>query len=297
MRLAIAAVLVCSIASAEPLPTIDSKFPPTIKVSAATDVAIERGEITWLVIGAEAARHGRLTSVAINLPAGTRVVGMSFDTGEGPIWATPKQPLAADHEIRTGTAPALAEWSGSSSDEDHVTLRITQFGHAAFALELPAVPSVRVEAPVAISIDGKRGPKTATFAPTAVASSGPRLGEAMSLLVDPTVPGVDFGVVQSGSPWSQSELDKEIIRRYVRRHLPAITHCFERVAQRTNTGSGAMLHFTIDDNGDTRDVSADVEDDDLRPCLESEVSTWEFPAVTPHAMTTQVNYPIRFELP
>jgi len=296
MRLAFVALLVPSIGSAEPLPTIDSRFPPTIRVSAATDVAIERGEITWLVIGAEMARHSRPTTVAIDLPAGTRVVGMSFDTGEGPIWATQREPLAADHAIRTGTSPALAEWSGSSSGEEHVTLRITQFGHATFALELPAIPSVRVEAPVAMSIDGKHQPKTATFAPTAVASSGPRLGDRMSLLVDTTVPAVDLGVAQRESLWSESALDKQIIRRYVRRHLPAITHCFERVAQRTNTGSGAMLHFTIDDSGDTSDVSADVEDDDIRPCLESEVSTWEFPALIPHSTSTRVNYPIRFEL-
>jgi len=292
MRLAIAALLVSSIGSAKPLQTIESRFPPTIRVSAARDVAIERGEITWLVIGVEAARHGRLTTISIDLPAGTRVVGMSFDTGEGPIWATQQEPLAADHEIRTGTAPALAEWSGSSSDEEHVTLRITQSGLAAFALELPPLDSVRVEAPVAISIDGKRQRKTATFAPTAVASSGPRLGEAMSLLVDTTVPGVDLGVHDMRG----GELDKEIIRRYVRRQIPALAHCFEVVAQRTRSDDGAMLHFTIDENGNTSNVSADVTDDDVGACLVREMTGWEFPAIAPGSWRTQVNYPLRFEL-
>jgi TonB family protein len=89
-------------------------------------------------------------------------------------------------------------------------------------------------------------------------------------------------------------LDKEIIRRVIRRHLNEVRFCYEKELVRTPTLAGRLtLQFTINAAGQV--IAATVPSSTLNnPALEScavaAVKAWEFPKTRGDG-TVVVNYP------
>jgi hypothetical protein len=262
-------LLLASHAAAAPLPTIESTFPPAIRVGgelmlkpAVTSVKIENGEVTWvtIVVGSDRYQHER--DLTLDVPAGMRLVGMAVDDGGGPLWAERRPRWAAAADYYHGQTPTLVEAAGSSSGEDHLIVRISDGG--TFELALCA------------SCDG--------------------VDDDTSLFLETNRPhrGVIIDRFPSAS-MSLPELDKAIIRRVVQFQLPQLRRCLMLVGQRDRVDGNVQLDFLIRDDGTTSDTTIETAPqlESARDCLAGVVATLTFPAT---AAATEVHYPIAFRL-
>ncbi|HEX4462933.1 MAG TPA: AgmX/PglI C-terminal domain-containing protein, partial [Polyangia bacterium] len=88
------------------------------------------------------------------------------------------------------------------------------------------------------------------------------------------------GVVP-GTANVRGALDKEIIRRVVRRHLNEVKFCYEKALIRQSSLSGRVtMQFTIGANGRVLASivqSSTLNDREVEQCLQAAVSRWEFP--------------------
>lgn len=90
--------------------------------------------------------------------------------------------------------------------------------------------------------------------------------------------------VVPGGAAVRGALDKEIVRRIVRRHLNELRYCYERdVASHGGETGRILLRFTISPSGQV--VSAEQErfstvDPSVARCFEGAVRRWEFPQTT-----------------
>jgi hypothetical protein len=284
-------LLIASPASGDPLPTIDSAFVPTIRIAEHSmfphpfAVSVERGEITWLTFEVVARGHGEDATYAIDLPTGSRVVGMSFDRaeGDGPVWSSTEDPQYAREHLGDDEL-AFAELVGSSADQDHVALHALVSGEVSLALELPELATIQVVA---------NGVVQTAFAPSHAHSEAQAVAADTSLVVAPFVVPRFFA-----SSWHMNgDLDKAIIRRHIGFHRDALRQCFMHVAQLTKRDNAAELEFMIMPDGTTADVAAEVEHDgaEIEQCLFDEIAAWQFPVV-PDGIRTVVNYPLTFKL-
>ena len=282
-------LLVASTASADPLPTIDSTFLPTIRIDEHAvfrhpiSVAVEPGEITWLTFAIAGPRHPGEGEYTIDVPTGARVVGMSLDPDDGAVWSSTEEPQYAREDLGDG-ALVVAEFAGSSADQDHIALHSLVSGTVSLALELPDVATVRVVA---------NGAVQTAFAPVPGHSTAPAIAADTSLVVAPQAHPTFFT-----SSWHMNgDLDKTIIRRHLKYHRDSLRECFMPVAQLTRRDNAAEIEFMIMPDGTTTDVAADVEHDGkaVEDCLVAEISAWQFPAV-PDGGRVVVHYPLTFKL-
>ena len=100
--------------------------------------------------------------------------------------------------------------------------------------------------------------------------------------------------------WSlsvQGSLDKEIIRRIVRRHIDEVKYCYElEVVRRRRLKGQATFEFTISPNGEV--ATARVRSSTLRSpraesCIVAAIRRWSFPAPYARDVVT-VSYPFHF---
>jgi len=102
--------------------------------------------------------------------------------------------------------------------------------------------------------------------------------------------------VALGAPEVRGSLDKELIRRIIRRHLNEVRFCQERELVRGARGAGrVMVQFTIGAEGSvlTSNVqSSTVGNPSLEQCVASAVRRWEFPK--PRGGLVIVVYPFVF---
>lgn len=90
------------------------------------------------------------------------------------------------------------------------------------------------------------------------------------------------------------ELDKTIIRRYLRRKLAALQGCYERALLSDAELAGTIaLSFVIDATGRPRDVHASGVRADVDACVASVVESIRFPR---SRNATQVTYPLSFHV-
>jgi hypothetical protein len=245
-----------------PLPTIDSQFPPAIHVTGPTKhVTIVPGDVTWVTIEVNNERYQDQRMLTLDVPAGTRVVGMAVDDGGGPLWAARRPHWTAASDYYHGQTPTLVEAAGSSDGEDHFIIRISDGG--TFALALCA------------TCDGVDD-ETSLFLET----NRPHRG----------VISDSFGSALIFQP----DLDQALIRRVVQFQLLQFRRCLMLVAQRDRVDGNVQLNFLIRD-GTTTDTTIDTAPQlaSARACLADVVATLEFPAV-PGA--TEVHYPLTFKL-
>lgn len=90
------------------------------------------------------------------------------------------------------------------------------------------------------------------------------------------------------------DLSKELIRRYIRRKLPAIQACYEKALLVADTMRGVIeTDFLIDSTGHARDVRASGMDPGVASCVATVLGTIQFP-MSDGGGSTQVHYPFSF---
>lgn len=102
--------------------------------------------------------------------------------------------------------------------------------------------------------------------------------------------------VTIGSAVSTGDLDRNLIRRYVRRKLPAIRHCYEKALVRQHDLTGTVTSsFTIDVDGRVTESTADgIGDPVLESCVAEAIGAIEFPEARGGGLV-KVRYPFHFK--
>ena len=124
--------------------------------------------------------------------------------------------------------------------------------------------------------------------------SGPGYGTGVGSLHahQPRVPDPTIGIASV-----RGTLDKEIIRRVVRRHLNEVKYCYQQALTRRPTLEGRLVtQFTIAATGQV--LAAFVQSSTLREvsveaCVVNAVKRWEFPAPDRGGLA-MVSYPFTF---
>jgi hypothetical protein len=277
--------------------TIDEAIPPAIRISRASDVAVERGEVTWVSFALPQA-----DAIAIDVPKGTLVVGFELRSADQVAWGHLEEATRARTRLGRG-AGTLIEWDSASGDVEHLLLRHAARDcsatdvvrrcaeHVAIALLLPAIDRVLVE-PKPARIDGKRATSALVKLTAQAPAEQPHLVEDLALVA--TTGDTTPALVFERQPRLQRSLDKQIIRRRFAIHEAQLRRCYSAVRQRKPDLAGTvMLHFLIAPDGSVSDLAADgpLDDPSVRTCLIDEVGTWDFPATDD---SVRVNFPLTF---
>jgi hypothetical protein len=98
--------------------------------------------------------------------------------------------------------------------------------------------------------------------------------------------------VSLGQPVAQGDLDKAIIRRYVKRNLQKIQYCYEKQLLAKKGLSGTVqAQFTIAGNGHVTASAASGVDKDVSSCIADVIAAIEFPKPK-DGKDVPVSYPI-----
>jgi len=107
-------------------------------------------------------------------------------------------------------------------------------------------------------------------------------------------PDLDLGIAQV-----RGALDKDVIRRVIRRHLNELKFCYEKELLRKRSLRGELvLSFTIDGSGAVVEAhirSSVVNDAAVESCAVSAVRGWEFPKPASGGISI-VSYPLQFKI-
>jgi hypothetical protein len=96
-----------------------------------------------------------------------------------------------------------------------------------------------------------------------------------------------------GQPNAQGELDKAVIRRYVKRNGENFSACYQKGLTKDPSLSGTvMIMFMISSTGAVSTATASGVSDEVSTCVAGVVKAIEFPK--PASGNVQVNYPITF---
>ena len=299
MRLSILLLLWPVLAQAQ---TIDEAFPPTIRVEPSTmyscRVKIDRAHLdtgaaplSWFVAELSTDRPCRWTELSLELPAGTRVVGMSVEARGARSWSAARPVREARAAVDRGLGTGLLEWQGSSGDQDRFRALLPMPVRLELALELPPLGHVVIEATRRLDVDLRGVPARTTPAPYAYLDARTALVTGAPHRDEPAPIHRRWPAAPSGGG------DKASIRRGIRRNLGRITHCYERVAQwRGEIEGTASLQFLVSREGAVENVK--TAETDLPPaitrCIEDVMRAWRFDGLEG---TTLVNYPLRFSTP
>lgn len=100
--------------------------------------------------------------------------------------------------------------------------------------------------------------------------------------------------VHIGKPVGGGDMDKNILRRYVRKHLPRIGHCYERELQLTPDIAGTVdTAFQISPRGAVLGVTAHGVHENVASCVAGVIQGIQFPA-NPSGSLINVRYPFTF---
>src|SRR5688572_3901796 len=105
----------------------------------------------------------------------------------------------------------------------------------------------------------------------------------------PAVPTVSIG-----QPTVQGDLDKAIVRRYVKRNQHRIDYCYEAALLAKPTIGGTIVAtYTIEATGSVTDVKATGVDPYLSSCIEKVIKAIEYPKPRSGGVV-KVSYPLVF---
>ncbi len=297
------------------LPTIDDAFPPSLGFDARGAASLHRvsidlrsaPEVSWITVEVSA-RRAQEVEVPIDLPVGTRVVGMMINRDGGSVWATAMAEDDARAAARAAFQPALLAWASTTAGVDHLTLRVHGPATVELAIELPAVARLGIVAErevgrMSVSIDGApRGSWKALRARVAIDTTGlvidpaPRpyaqVDRHTSLVAETSAHRT---VVIDHEPHHiRFSADKAMIRRALKRRMARLRHCYNHVAQYQPLEGTAVLRFRIAKDGSVRDIRVDSElPASITTCLAAEIATLELPAGDGEV---EVNYPLQFTM-
>jgi len=103
--------------------------------------------------------------------------------------------------------------------------------------------------------------------------------------------------VVAASPVVQGSLDKDIIRRVIRRHQNEVKYCYERVLVKQPDLAGKVdLKFVIDSAGNVSSSSitkSTIGNAEVEQCVAARAQRWKFPQPTGGGIVV-VNYPFVF---
>ena len=305
--------------------TLDEAFPPTVQIALptagghrlrggsgprVTRVALDvhaAPDVTWLAVDVAADSETEPIALPIDLPACTRVVGMTIaHEGSGPALAAARPWREALAEVHASRDPTLLAWQGTSAGEDHLVLRAAGPTTIELALALPVLAQLRLVSPgarIAATVDGGAAVSVASGASlsrpaTTAAPAGDGVSAAVSLVVDRVTDRsgrapVIHDVVMHDT-WRGGATKKAILG-VVELHRARLRYCYMREAQRDPRLAGtALLRFRIAPDGRVASVAVDGDlPAVVTDCLAAEVAGWEFP---PDEAAVDVNYPLTFRL-
>lgn len=310
-----ALLLLCLLAGsarADELPTIASELPPALRIAGdGWGVRIERvtvairsaPEPTFVTLEVATGREQTVV-VPLDVPAGTRVVGLGSDGPEGRAWGR-ALPRAAARDRQRGHGGAVLAWDGTSADEDHLTLTATAPATIELALYLPPLPRLAIETTarvLGVDVDGARQVSRGRRAVVELADVAGRVGElalasaservalvaapasVFEFLEHPPSTDVRFG----------RDLDKAMIRRRLKWLRPHLRRCFMQAAQGSALRrGGAVLAFLIVADGSVAWARAHESDlpATVDACLVAQVERLELPAADGDVL---VHYPVEF---
>ncbi len=100
-----------------------------------------------------------------------------------------------------------------------------------------------------------------------------------------------------GSPVTDGSLDKSVIRRYVRRKLPQVKHCYEKQVLVNSQLEGTVAtNFLIGPDGSVKSSSASGVSPKVSTCVASVMKSIKFPKPKGGGLVN-VRYPFRFNAP
>ncbi|MGE5181967.1 MAG: AgmX/PglI C-terminal domain-containing protein [Acidobacteriota bacterium] len=149
------------------------------------------------------------------------------------------------------------------------------------------------------------GSATATTAPPKLALELVRCtGAPLPPIAEDPLGGGPYGVIGHGHPNAAStsigqastrgDLDKAVIRRYIRRNLQKITYCYEQQLVVDPKLEGTIdAHFVIDHEGNVTSSKADGLDPKVAACVALVIAGIHFPKPA-GAGGVHVNYPFTF---
>jgi hypothetical protein len=99
--------------------------------------------------------------------------------------------------------------------------------------------------------------------------------------------------VRIGQPQATGDLDKAIIRRYIKRSIARITYCYEKqLLARPGLEGTVRTQFTISPSGAVSSSTASGMNDDVASCVADVIRAIEFPR--PKGGSVDVVYPFSF---
>jgi hypothetical protein len=105
---------------------------------------------------------------------------------------------------------------------------------------------------------------------------------------------VDIPSVRIGQPTAQGDLDKAIIRRYLKRNIAKITSCYEKeLAQKPGMQGTISTQFFIGPDGIVKKSQASGFDQTVADCVAAVIQGIEFPKPKGGG-GVQVDYPFTF---
>jgi TonB family protein len=265
-----------------------------------------------------AATHAarRELAATIRLPAGTRVTGFAFASGDGERRVAYPMPARQAGEAYAAVKDSHENALAAAAGPDALALRVPIAADRRAELELelvlpplsvlgfdPSGQAVRraeirvagaprqiwidVSGRLTIALPHARPPGTASPLAGVSASTSLLVGAAPVILP----PIVTYGCSVTG-------VGSRSIRRVVKQHHPQLKHCYMRVAQWDPRIAGtAILRFVIGEDGRVKSssVGGDLGDAGIERCLADEVARWDFGAV-PGGGDSQVTYPLTFRI-
>lgn len=100
--------------------------------------------------------------------------------------------------------------------------------------------------------------------------------------------------VSIGQPNAQGDLDKAIIRRYIKRNIQKITYCYEKqLLAKPGLSGTVQTQFFITPNGNVASASGSGVDPEVANCVAQVIKNIEFPKPKGGG-GVQVNYPFTF---
>jgi len=172
----------------------------------------------------------------------------------------------------------------------------------------PAQPSVPAPSTTRLAL-GACAPVNTVF------ESGPKPARFDPLLLGGTIPtstigtpGMSYGGVSArrsvrvpavtiGQPIVEGDLDKAIIRRYLRRSMPAISYCYEReLATKPALAGELKTSFVITAIGAVQDAKASGVDPKVADCVRGVLASIEFPR-SKNSGIVKVQYPFKLRPP
>lgn len=305
----------------ERLPTIASEFPASIRVespstptcAASVDrIAIDvRSEaVSWITIEVAARRCGQVV-LPIDVPAGTRIVGMSVSSRGVRAWSAARPREVARADFRREFGAALLAWESTSADQDHLRIELDDSARVELAVELPPLATLAIDPAW----------QTVPRIEARVEGQPEQRWRRRARRIDLDLRGITAHVAKDAYPHADAETwlvtgaptrddrarserfsrpprwgaGSAQIRAMMRLNRERITYCYERVAQWQPALEGTVsLQFLIEPDGRVSTAHAtSALPAEINRCLEGVLTAWTFLEGDGRVL---VNYPLMFSM-